>query len=254
MKLLRFLAIPGIPATQSICIMLAFHYEQWYGVFMLSAFIATDLLLIPFFSEQTKKIHAFAYSFLPLSLVPATFGLLFIIESETFRTIIIWANAAAQCMYVLGITLALFHPQWYQMRSLYHASHMLRLLLLYALSAIAFGLSYYADIPYWFTSPIIVVFVALLWCQALALYGIPIREHRSVIVFFVLGSTELFFAIALLPSIYFVNALLWTTIVSAGLQLLLSHLRKEQTRLEIMSTVAVSAVVVLLTVLTAQWR
>ncbi len=254
MNILRLFSIGAIPLVQSGCIALAYAYEPYYGLFAVAAFIATDLLLIPFFSSETQKIRTFAYSFPPLLLIVAVFGLLFIVESSAVKTAVIWTNALAQFLYSLSMYYALFRPENYQLRSLYHSETIIRVLLFFCLSSVVYGLAYYADVPYWGTFPVLCVAIALSLAGALAMRGIAVGSARWFLAALVLCVSEIFLVIAFLPSMYFVSALLWTAAAYMLTQLGLSSLQKENSRFEIMTTVGLALFVVVLVVVTSQWR
>ncbi|MDO8489819.1 MAG: hypothetical protein Q7S47_00210 [bacterium] len=254
MNSLRIISIIGIPLLQAVCILFGMQFEQWYALSAIAAFIITDIFLAFFFVPETKKMHVFTYSYLPLVGVLGTFGLVFLVESDFVKSATIITSAFVQFLYFLNLYYALFRPKWHQQRALFHAVRVMAYAVVYCMSAIVYGFSYYLNTPYWQTFPPFFIVMMLLVCQILLLNDKKIKKHIFFLGAFAAVISEVFFVISTLPSTYYVSAALFTALIMAGLQLAASSLRKEQTHMETVSTVLITACVVVLIVVTASWR
>lgn len=254
MKALRVSTILLIPLLQSCFLIASLWYEGYFFIFMLGSFLVTDMLLAPYFSENRKPADIFTYSFLPLALVPLTFLGSFFIEDPRLINAVIAINAFTQFFYFLNLYFFFYKPERYQERSLYHASSVMQILIFFYSSETLFGFSYYLDISQLYTFPPFILLLGGLFTQILWVRQISLREHAMVLLAGIIIFAELVIALSLLPSIYFVNALIATVCFSAFIHLSVAAIRKELTRLEVASTVILGLIVLLLVVGTASWR
>lgn len=254
MSWFRVAQIFFIPAVQGLFLLLALNYEQLFFVWMLSAFLATDILLVPYFTKKEKQADIFTYSFLPLLLILLTFCGIFFIESDFVIRLMIAINGVSQFFYLLNLYYHFFRPDQYQERSLYHASSFLHILAFFYASETVFGLAYYVDISLFITLPVFMLVLAGLFVQMFLVRQISPRQNMLAIGAGVVLTCELMIALSFLPSIYYVSAGLATAFFSAFSHLLVSSIKKELTRFEVLSTVLIAFFVVVLVVATATWR
>ena len=253
-SLLRFSTVIIIPAIQVAIMLLSLRMERFYFSGAAVAFLLTDVLLVPYFTGKEHRSRLFALSFPPLALVLLAFGLFFFVEEEWLKHMIIIASALAQFLYIINLYHLVFRSDRYQERSFFHANSIVGTLIIFFGSACAYGSGTYIDIPVWFWIWPAAALMAALVAQGFWVHGISLRLHaRHALVILLLG-VEGAIAISLLPSLYLTSAALHTALFVTVLNLVVSDIRKELTRFEVIGSIMTALIMVALVLGTAPWR
>lgn len=254
MTFFRIFTIVLIPLVQVVILLVSARFEHYFYTGAALAFLVTDILLVPLFSGNKKKVSVYVYSFPPLGAVVGTYALFFFLEDSWTKLALISVNALVQGVYFLNLYYLLFKPDRTQERSFLHVNSMMHALILFTASGVAYGLSQYLALPVWYWILPYTLIIAGCQTQVFAVHGLALKEYRNEFILATVCIVELAWALSLLPSLSLTNAILLTALASVLTSIIISSIKKELSRMEAIGAVLIVFAVVLFVSGTAAWR
>jgi hypothetical protein len=235
-----------LPISQALFMAAALRWENLFWVCALGAFFVADIGVFFLLGDRIKdRKTVFLYSFPFLTLSVFSFGILLILESTLLKIGVIGVETIIGFVYLLNVASALFRPEKYEERSFANISATIHSIVMLYSSVLFFGLQYYIDFPIWyliipFLAVSAVIFMHMLWTHGIQ----HVLQHRLLIICFLLLVLELIFSIQWLPVHYTVNAFIVTVFFYIFSNLIISSLRNEVTRSQVITYFIIGAIVI----------
>lgn len=242
-----------IPLAQATLLQCALFFDMYFFYFVGAALFLTDILLYLFIPKKTEKSRVFVLSFPPLALLLATSVLLFFLEGDSIKLLAIGIHTALQLLYGARMYRFIF-KEGYPEIFLTETISLVLLVSYFFFSYSFYTLIYFLEIPIWY---IIIPFLLLTFLFFLAhlwILRLTLKDHILVLVAFITLIMEAILIIRWLPSAYHIHAFFITTLYFIIISIGYGSLQKEISRAQKIFTVILSAAMVLLLIVTAQWR
>ncbi len=243
-----------IPAIQTAAIFFAFRLEQWYLFIGLVAFLATDMLLVPFIGEQREKRFIFITAWPPLALISTVFAAIFFLDDPVLTISVICLNAALQFFYLLNLYYYLYRREKYQESSFYHNHLVIHIVTIWLAAVSLFGAEYYIDVkPRFLILPFLALFTVMI-AHLLKTYQRSLKKHRLFIISSLVMMAEAIAVAHLLPNYYLMNASIILVLDALLVLVGIPSLKKEVSKTGYRVTIILLVVVLLLILISAPLR
>lgn len=213
----------------------------------------TDVMLYLFIPPRTDPKRAFIASFPPLALFLGASAALFFLDRQSLQWTVVGVHAALQMLY--GIRMRRFMTrEGYPDIFFYETVSVVLLVSYFFFSFSFYALVYFLGIPIWYGMVPFMALTFLFFLTHLWMRGAFLRDHGILLGAYVALIAEAILVIRWLPSLYHVNAFFITVLYFISVSLGIDSLRREIHRGRKLFTIILSSVMVLLLMLTAQWR
>jgi hypothetical protein len=242
-----------IPLLQAALLWFGIFFDMYFFYFIVGAFLMSDVLLYLFIPKKMEKIKVFVISFPPLALLLAVGATLFFLEGNTSRLSVIVIHTVLQLLYGARMVRYIYKEGYPEVFFTETVSTIL-LASYFFFSFSFYAIIYFLEIPIWYLLGPFLLLTFLFFVLHIWMRGYAIRDHILALAAYSVLIMEALLVIRWLPSFYHVNAMLITalyfTIVSIGC----GSLKKEVSRVQKILTVILVSVVVVLVMVTTQWR
>jgi len=254
MKILRIFLLITIPLLHAAMMSFGLSHEQLMLPLALATLAVTDIALSFFFSRDHVRAQVFSHSFPSLALLLFSFAILYFIQHNVLIFSVIVINSVLQYIFIVSLYRELHTLRAAADRSLQHISFTTNTLALFYASSIFFGLRYLLDVPFWQMIVPFTLVVMLFNLQEYFIQEVSVKEHRMIILVYLVLAIELARALLWLPSGMYVNALVYTASLHVFSLLSFSVIRRETWRYQYVGYSLLAFVVVVLGCMTAIWR
>ena len=253
MKKILSISLFITPFLQAGLFFAALFFEMYFFYFIAAAFLFTDIVLYLFIPKQSEKKKLFIVSFPPLALLLTTSAMLFFLEGDSLRLLGIGIHTTLQLLY--GVRMYRFLTKEGYPELFFTETISVMLLVSYFFLSFSFySLIYFLEIPIWYVITPFLFFTFLFFLTHLWMRAFTLREHALAVGAWIVLIMEALLVIRWLPSVYHINAFFITVLYFIIITVGYGSLEKEVPRAQKIFTVILSVCMVLLLIVTAQWR
>ncbi len=252
--ILRILGIISIPIAIVLLGWYSPMFPDWYFYIAIGTVLLTDFMLFLIIPRYAEKSFVYTLTILPLLLVLLGFGVFLLDDSQWMgyailflQTLYLWAYAWVLWVY--------FHKhEAYQQRSLIHLNSYASILTFFYSSLVAYGVIYLLNTPWYYSLAGMLMVTTLVLLHTVWAYGKNVTHMKTFMGTNIVVIVQIWAILLLLPSIYFVTAILFTIIASIILQMSMYASLRELTKRSIIRTLLIGAGMILLVIATSRWR
>ncbi|MEK7102846.1 MAG: hypothetical protein AAB870_00695 [Patescibacteria group bacterium] len=254
MKFLRLALITLVPMAITAAMFFVLQYPSWYFQAVIASFIMQDVMLFFIFPRQERKWDVISITFPIVFHMLLAWAVLFYVEDVHFLYAVAIAHCLLQYIFLGNVYYFLYKFDRYQKRALPHITSYIGIVNVFYATLLVYALSFYQDIPIWYSVGPLLVFLGLTIMQNMWIHDISLRQRWYYIAVVLIVMTQLVFVTQILPSVYFVNALWLVLCYYTAVHMGIAALQKELTRKELTRNGVIIAIVVVLVLITTRWR
>ncbi|MFA5135601.1 MAG: hypothetical protein WC505_07510 [Patescibacteria group bacterium] len=247
-----------VPLLSAIVIAITFEVwvirPQWaYSIFPITALIVL-LSILSLFSQSVRKKSFFNFLSAPLLFIIASCSFFLIIENLAVQQIVIAAIAVLHMLILSNIFSFLYRAESYQPYALENLYAYINMVSLFFFYATFYSLATLLGFQFWYFTLPVFILTSFLFTQTLWSYKIPWKDGRRFVFIIAVIITEASYAVSFLPSSFLINALIITALYYVFMNVFKDHLRGILDMKKIRIYLAVSGIVLLVSLLTARWH
>jgi len=209
-------------------------------------------LEIPGFSRSTMVSKIIILSN-PLLLVLCSLFFLIFLENQWLHHLIVFAVSTILVIYLEDVFIYSFRPHKYQIYSLENISNYLSLITAFFFYSGLYSLSIFLKVETFILFFGLMAVTFVLFLQNISIYGIFLSQSWRHILVSILICAEVFWALGFLPSSFYVNGLILTSVFYITLNINRLYLIGEFKKRAVRRYLIIGLVVILLTFGTARW-
>lgn len=243
-----------VPLAITAAMVFVLQYPSFYFHGVIASFVLQDIMLFFLFPRQERKWDVVSITFPIVFHVLLAWAVLLYIEDVHLLYAVAIAQCVLQYIFLGNVYYFLYKFDRYQKRALPHITSYIGIVNVFYAALLVYALSFYQDIPIWYSVGPLLLFLLLTIIQNLWIHDLSLRERWYYVAVVLIVMAQIVFVTQMLPSVYFVNAITLVITYYAAVHLGISVLQKELTRKEIIRNGVVIAIVVVLVLLTTRWR
>lgn len=249
-QIMRIFIIGMIPILQTVLLIFAFRFPDFFIVLTISGIIMTDLGIAFLMRPNTLKGELFVTSIPSLALMISISGMILFVEDPRLIYLLIGSNAGIQCVYFVNLYLYSFKKIHYQERLFAHISNACNTFSVYLLSSCLFAVIYYLDIHFWILLVGFLGVAVLFYVATLKVYSLQIKMRSMHLLYLALMAGEIALILHWNSFPWYIASLVYTAFYSTFEQLSIGHKLHELSIPKIVIHFIVLASVIVLSIFT----
>ncbi len=228
----------------------------FYDINFIYAILLAGFFVLLFFLKVLIKEKFISKTFFYLSILPillfyANVGLLLMISSSLLRHFLIIFFALILLLYLENIFIFFYRPFHYQPYALENLSAFLNLLIFFFLIINLNAFSVFLNLPTWLLSIILIIINSVLLNQSFWINKIKANVRFAYLLIINIIILEFFWALAFLPTNFYVNAIILALIFYLIWGLLKAKLNEQLNRKIIFRYLLISSISLFVVIVTA---
>ncbi len=230
----------------------------FYNINLIYIVLSVGLFLLLFFLKILIKEKFFSRTFFYLALLPvllfyANVGLLLMLSSSLLKHVFVVFFALLLILYLENIFIFFYRPYNYQPYALENLSAFFNLLIFFFLIINLNAFNVFLNLPVWLLSIILILVTSLILSQSFWINKIRLNIKFAYLLIINIIILEFFWALAFLPTNFYVNAIILTIALYLIWGLLKAKLNEQLSKKIILRYVFISTILLFIVIITASW-